>query len=716
MPVGEPVAAAEDADALRVPPGERPRPRTAPDPEVLAAPVEGRTRKATDALRARGIEVAGDLLETPPRAYRDYGSEVQAIADLVPGEEATVRGRVESVRDRPTRRRNLRIIEASIRDESGSATAVWFNQRYLLNALSPGQVVQLRGEVRPPSGRRQLELAVKTHEIVSDAGDEGRHTVGLVPVYDATKTLSTRVLQDLVAEHLPHLDAVAEPLPAWLRTARRLPLRRDALGALHAPLDQGEPPIAERRLAYEELLLLQLALQHRRRQLDAAHRGIPFERPGELVRRYRDSLPFRLTAGQGGAVRAIDADLRRSRPMHRLLLGDVGSGKTVVALYALLRAVENDAQGALMAPTETLAHQHVNTVRQLVEPLGLDVELLTGDVPAREKRARLERLASGDARLVVGTHALLEPDVEFRRLALAVVDEQHRFGVEQRAALADAHGAHVLHMTATPIPRSLALALYGDLDVTELRELPAGRKAIRTARVPEAKRADCYRWLVSEWQEHGRQAYVICPLVEGSETLQARAASDEYGRLVEVLAPLRVGLLHGKLKPGEKAEAMRAFVARETQVLVATTVVEVGVDVTNATAIVIEDADRFGLSQLHQLRGRVGRGEDQSYCFLFESHEPTEGGAARLEALVKHQSGFDLAELDLRMRGEGELAGVRQAGRSDLRYAKLSRQRELVGRARADARLLERRGLVDPPLREAVEQRFGELIERLGRA
>jgi ATP-dependent DNA helicase RecG len=363
-----------------------------------------------------------------------------------------------------------------------------------------------------------------------------------------------------------------------------------------------------------------------------------------------------------------------------------------------------------------LVQQHAATVRGLVEPLGIELAVVTGDLPAAERRARLQRIASGDAALVLGTHALLESSVEFDRLRVMVVDEQHRFGVEQRAALSEGHGAHALHMTATPIPRSLALSLYGDLDLTELRELPAGRRPVITRRVAAERRPACHEWLVKEWLEHGRQAYVVCALVEGSETVQARAAEELHAELVTKLAPLRVGLVHGRQKAPERAATMRAFAAAEVQVLVATTVIEVGIDVPNATAMVIEDADRFGLSQLHQLRGRVGRGSEQSYCFLFESPEPGELGQRRLQALCEHSSGFDLAELDLRMRGEGELAGLRQSGASDLRHASLARHRRLVARSRADARFLERAGAFDPVLSRAALERFGELVERIGRA
>jgi ATP-dependent DNA helicase RecG len=694
---------------------DRARPRTAPDPSVLDRPLDVPAR-ARPSLARRGLQTIGDLLETPPRTYRDYGAATSSVLDLRPGDLATVRGRVESVRDRPTSRRNLRVVTAQVVDETGGVTAVWFNQRHLVRVLEVGGLLQVHGEVREGRGG-SLEIAVREHEVIAGAdGEAGIHTVGIVPVYDATSTLPSRLLHDIASENLHRLDAVPDPLPADLRVARRLPLRRDALAALHAPRSEADPRTGRRRLAYEELLLLQLALLRRRRELDAAAPAHPLAAPAELTRSYHAGLPFELTRGQRRVIAELERDLRRARPMRRLLLGDVGSGKTVVAAHALVRAVEAGGQGALMAPTETLAQQHATTLRRLLEPIGIAVELVTGDIPAAERRARLQRLASGDAAVAVGTHALLERGVEFDRLLVAIVDEQHRFGVEQRAGLAETHGAHALYMTATPIPRSLALGLYGDLDVSELREMPPGRRSVSTHRVPEGKRDACYTWLKGQWNEHGRQAYVICSLVEGSETVQARAAEDEYEHLVRELEPLRVGLVHGRLATGDKSEAMRAFAARETQVLVATTVIEVGIDIPNATAIVVENADRFGLAQLHQLRGRVGRGADQSYCYLFESSEPSEGGLERLDALTKHASGFELAELDLRMRGEGQLSGDRQAGASDLRHARLATAGKLLHRARADARYLDARGLVDPVLERAIEERFGALIERLGRA
>ncbi|MDX6538414.1 MAG: ATP-dependent helicase RecG [Gaiellales bacterium] len=689
---------------------ERPKPRTAPDLERLAVPVEVRTQTVAAALAKRGILTAGDLLETPPRAWRDYSEGVTALADVVVGAEATVRVELLTVSVRPTRRRNLRIVEAHVRDDSGAATAIWFNQGFLARTLQKGQTLQLRANVRAGRG---LELTVREHEVLAEAG-EGLHTSGVVAVYDASRTLSTRVIRELVEQHLPRTDALADPLPVGVRVARRLPLRRDAIAALHSPQAPVDTRIAGDRLAYEELLLLQVALAERRAGAPAAE---ALGRPGELLERYHASLPFTLTLGQRRSVRDIDRDLARGgRPMRRLLLGDVGSGKTVVAVHAMLRAAERGAQAALLAPTEVLVQQHAATVRALVEPLAIEVAVVTGDLPAAERRVRLQRIASGDAALVVGTHALLESSVEFADLRLIVVDEQHRFGVEQRAALSEGHGAHSLHMTATPIPRSLALSLYGDLDLTELRELPAGRRPIITRRVRAEKRADCHGWLLRQWQEHRRQAYVVCPLVEGSETVQARAAEELHAELVNALAPLTVGVVHGRQKAAERLATMRAFAAAEVQVLVATTVIEVGIDVPNATAMVIEDADRFGLSQLHQLRGRVGRSSEQSYCFLFESPEPSDLGLRRLEALCEHASGFDLAEIDLRLRGEGELAGVRQSGASDLRHASLARHRRLIARSRADARLLARAGPFDPVLAQAARERFGGLVERIGRA
>jgi ATP-dependent DNA helicase RecG len=470
------------------------------------------------------------------------------------------------------------------------------------------------------------------------------------------------------------------------------------LWALHRPRSLAEAETGRRRLAFDELLFLQvgLALQRREREAEVAP---ALEPPGELVARYRDVLPFRLTDDQERAIVEIDADLVRTTPMQRLLQGDVGSGKTVVALYALLRAVEAGRQGALMAPTETLAEQHFLTLDEPCRQLGVSCALLTSSSPKRE------RDLAPQADIVVGTHALIQEGVQLDNLAVAVVDEQHRFGVEQRKALTEGRSPHVLHMTATPIPRTLALTVYGNLAVSEIANPPANRKPIITAHVTEDRSAAAYSRLRTHL-DAGRQAYVVCPLIEESETTQARAAEAEADRLRRgELRGYRVGLLHGRLRPADRRELMARFKAHELDVLVATTVIEVGVDVPNATIMIVQEADRFGLAQLHQLRGRVGRGAEQSYCLLISRarEDLTESATARLDALVRTTDGFELAEVDLDIRGSGQLLGTRQSGLTDLHFAHLRKDRPLLERARALAdELVDAHG----PLHDEVERLF----------
>jgi ATP-dependent DNA helicase RecG len=457
------------------------------------------------------------------------------------------------------------------------------------------------------------------------------------------------------------------------------------------------------RLAFDELLVLQVGLAGRRRERESEI-APSLGAPGELVARYRDMLPFRLTKHQERAIADVDVDLARTVPMQRLLQGDVGAGKTVVAMYALLRAVENGRQGALMAPTETLAEQHFLTTEPICSQLDVACALLTSS------STRREREAAPAADVLVGTHALIQEGVDFRDLAVAVVDEQHRFGVEQRRALAEGRSPHVLHMTATPIPRTLALTVYGDLAVSEIAKPPANRKPIKTAWVTEERSGEAYSRL-RKHLDAGRQAYVVCPLIEESETSQARAAEAEAERLRRAeLRGYRVGLLHGRLRPAERRDLMARFKARELDVLVATTVIEVGVDVSNATIMIVQEADRFGLAQLHQLRGRVGRGAEQSYCLLISRtrEELTDTAVARLEALVRTTDGFELAEVDLDLRGGGQLLGTRQSGLTDLKFAQLRRDRPLLERARARAdELVDHEG----PLADEVGERFAA-IER----
>jgi len=658
-----------------------------PRPSRLAAPlaVDG-GKKAEAAAQALGLTTVGDLLEHLPRDRR----EARAVAELVAGETATVLVTVRSIASRPVRRRGMRpLVEASVGDESGTMAATFFNQPWLARRYPAGTGLVLHGKFEAPNRFR-----VQGHAPTSagGAGDGG------VAHYAATEGLSSTQILALVRAHAEIIADVCEPLPARLRARERLPERRSALAALHLAGGEAEQALGRRRLAFEELLLAQLALLRRRRLRRRGVTALVLDQPRELTARWLGTmLPFTPTADQLSALDALDADLAAEDPMQRLLMGEVGSGKTVVALYALLRAVEHGYQGALMAPTEPLAEQHFATLQALMPGEAVPIGLLTGSTPARRRADLLGKLGSGELSLLVGTHALIEDPVRFASLAVAVVDEQHRFGVRQRAALDAKAGAdrrpHVLHMTATPIPRTLALAGYGDLDVTQLRELPRGRQPIQTVVCStERERSRAYERIREELRA-GRQAFVVCPLVSESELLQARAATVEYERLRDgELREFRVALMHGQLTGPEKQATMRAFAAGGADVLVATTVIEVGIDVPNATVMLVEDAERYGISQLHQLRGRIGRGAHASLCLLFGPK-----GSARLRALADHSDGFRLAEIDLELRGEGELVGVRQSGLAQFKVAELPRDAELLERARARALYLEDE---DPDLQE----------------
>jgi ATP-dependent DNA helicase RecG len=642
-------------------------------------------------LARLGLETVGDLLAHRPRRYENAAPD-KTISELFGDEEATLDVVVRRASGRRARGR-LHLLTAQVADTTGELRATWFNQPWLESKLSPGTRLRIRGKTN------RYGFQVESY----DLGDASE-TADFAPVYPSTADLAQKQLRGLADAALAYARAGGDPLGAVMRTTESLPLRADALVALHHPRSEDEAERARRRLALDELLTLQLALRRRadaREELVAEALGAP----GELVARYRPVLPFTLTEAQEQAIRELDADLAKATPMQRLLQGDVGSGKTVVALYALLRAVECGRQGALMAPTETLAEQHFFTIEGLCAELGVRVALLTSSLGVREHRVVHQLLASGDIDIAVGTHALIQRGVEFRDLAVAVVDEQHRFGVEQRAALADNRSPHVLHMTATPIPRTLALTVYGDLAVSEIAAPPADRKPIVTAWVTEERSSEAYTRLRRHLDD-GRQAYVVCPLVEGSETVLARAAEDEAARLRGgELAGYQVGCVHGRLKTAERRDVMARFKAGEIAVLVATTVIEVGVDVPNATIMIVQEADRFGLAQLHQLRGRVGRGAEQSYCLLISRHpdELSEGAAERLEAMVATTDGFSLAERDLEIRGEGQLVGARQSGLTDLRFTRLREDRDLLERARELAK-----GGDEGLLADAVERLLAE--------
>ena len=707
-----PLAEARSARWASAPPPRRPGPAWWHAPLTELAGVG-----PTIAERARGlgIEDIGGLLEHLPVRYEAFDEGVRPLSSLRPGEEVTVRVRLDDISVRPTRRRSLRLVRARVHDDSGRFTATWFNQDHLARVLGPGDELLLRGRV---GGEGRREIAVRTHEVLGGAGSEGLHTQGLVPVYPATERMPVRRIRELVDQARPISRATPERLPAWVRERLSLPGVADALVAVHFPRSRREARAGRRRLVAEELLVLQLGLAAvRRAQSDT--RSAPVLAPtGERSGPMLAALPFTLTPAQRRAASEIARDLASGRPMRRLLQGEVGSGKTLVAVLAICQAVEAGTQAALLVPTETLAEQHLRTLDALLAPAGLSPVLLTGRIPRAERERRAMAVRTGTAPVVVGTQALLSEGTEFAELGLVVVDEQHRFGVEQRQALAEraAGGggvAHLLYMTATPIPRTLALTAYGDLTVSTIRTRPPGRSPVETRWVREADREASYEEVRAQLRA-GRQAYVICPLVEEGAAAEARAATTEAERLrAGPFAAFAVGLVHGAQGTDEKRAAMLDFAEGRTDLLVATTVVEVGIDVANATIIVIEDADRFGLAQLHQLRGRVGRGEEPGLCLLF-GDPVTEDGARRLEALTQTTDGFRLAELDLEIRGEGSILGLRQAGPTDLRFARLSRDR----RELAEARRLAKWMLRDDPylsrpehllLRDAVLCRFDAL-------
>jgi ATP-dependent DNA helicase RecG len=655
-----------------------------PRPSRLAQPVTWSPRPAAEAAELLGLTTVGALLDHLPR---DSG-EARTIAELGPEETATVIVEVRSITSRPVRRRGMKpLVEAVVTDATGVMKATFFNQPWLKDQYKPGTRLMLAGKYQ---GRNRFR--VNTHartDAVSAAGEAASQ-------YPATKGITSTQILAAVREHRDAVHDAIEPLPAALRVAEGLPDVPAALAAAHF----GDREGGRARLAFDELLVDQIVQLRLRAERRAGQSATPLNDEPTLSRVWRDTLlPFTPTGDQATAMDEIDADLAAERPMQRLLMGEVGSGKTVVALHAMLRAVEHGLQAAMMAPTETLAEQHFATLQALMPGSLVPVALLTGSTPAARRADILGKLRSGELGLVVGTHALIEEAVEFDRLAVAVVDEQHRFGVRQRAAL-DAKAAaglapHVLHMTATPIPRTLRLASFGALDVTTLRELPKGRQPIETFVVGgERERARAYERIREELRAR-HQAFVVCPLVSESEALRARAATAEFERLrTTEFADFRVVLLHGQMRPREKAEAMEAFAAGEADVLVATTVIEVGIDVPNATVMLVEDADRYGISQLHQLRGRVGRGTEPSLCLLFGPAE-----SLRLQALSRHSDGFDLAQIDLELRGEGELTGTRQSGLARFSFARLPEDAAILERAHARAGALLR----DDPALEAPE-------------
>ncbi|NOT33135.1 MAG: ATP-dependent DNA helicase RecG [Candidatus Eisenbacteria bacterium] len=707
-------------------------PPLAPDTRIQFLPGVGPRRAPL--FEKLGIGTVEDLLRHVPRTWLDARQFVP-IAQLRPGALFTVRGEVKqavALRSRGGRTD----FTCSVADESGVVSAYFFGQSFLARTLRKGLQVVLSGEVDPLERRMVNPMFEVVEEEVADLLHVGR----LVPVHPLTKGISARGLRQAVRRAL---DAVAsqviDPLPESVRVAESLAPLGEAFENIHFPIDDAALERARSRLAFDELFELQVVLELRRQFLAQEGRGLISAGPGVLAIEVQRRLPFELTADQTKAIHEIVEDLRRPLPMHRILVGDVGSGKTIVALMAALHVLEAGHQVAFMAPTEILARQHAQTLTRFVADVsvvahagagkpsgnfglagvaGPPIVALTGSTPAAERKAIAARLAAGEPLLVVGTHALLEDRVPMPELALAIVDEQHRFGVRQRATLAKKGVIpDVLVLSATPIPRTLALARYGDLDMSELRSRPDGRGRLVTRVTGEEKFPQVIEFMAKELVQ-GRQAFVVVPLIEDAGRNDVKAAEAEWTRLSQhpLLAPYRVGLLHGRLKSDAKRDVMESFVRNEVQVLVATTVIEVGIDVPNATFMLVLDADRFGLSQLHQLRGRVGRGAHRSVCVLVPGRAATPIGRERLEVMVRTRDGFELAEADLRLRGEGDLWGVRQSGLPRFRIADLSRDRALLERARVVAArvVMEDRLLAHPEfqtLRNRLLERYREPLE-----